>query len=212
MKLYQLPYSHYSAKVKIVLHEKGIPFETPPIAPGWLQSAEWRAINPLGKVPYLEHEGFGIGESEVIAEYLEEAFPLPAMLPVEPRRRAESRWLSRFHDLYLGPQLSILYFALSDGRAGQPGFSAEVDRLYELLAILEARIAPSPFFFGERFGLADASYCLSYQYVLMLAAAHGRPLAEATDIPRLSAWFAAVRGRPSVAGVLAAAEAALAGG
>lgn len=212
MKLYQLPHSHYSAKVKIVLAEKGIPCEAPAIDPAWLRSAEWLAVNPLGKVPYLEHDGFGIGESEVIVEYLEEAFPQPAMLPADPRRRAESRWLSRFHDLYLGPQLTTLYFALSDGRAGQPGFAAEVDRLFELLAILESRIAPDPFFFGDIFGLADASYCLSYRYVLMLAAAHGRPVDEAAVMPRLSRWFSAVRGRPAVAAVLAAAEAALAGG
>ena len=211
MKLYQLPYSHYSAKVKIVLNEKGIVFDMPDLAPSWLKSDEWLTINPLGKVPYLEHDGFGIGESEVIVEYLEEVFPQPAMLPVDPRQRAESRWLSRFHDLYLGPQLSTLYFALSDGRAQQPDFAVEVDRLYQLLDILESRISPSPFFFGVNFGLADASYCLSYKYILMLSTAHGRPVDPAKVIPKLGDWFAHASQRPSVAAVIAAAEAALAG-
>lgn len=211
IKLYQLPYSHYSAKVKIVLLEKDIPFESPLLTAEWMKSKEWFTLNPLGKVPFLQDGDFEIGESEVIVEYLEEAYPLPKMLPDESQQRAYSRWLSRFHDLYLGPQLSTLYFALSDGRAGRPEFGVEVDRLYELLAILESRIEPSPFFLGEQFTLADASYCLSYIYILMLSGAHQRPVSETRDIPKLSQWFSAVHNRKSVAPILAAAKAALAG-
>ncbi len=209
--LYQLPYSHYSAKVKIVLNEKGIAFDSPLLTPEWMKSSEWLALNPLGKVPFLQDGDFSLGESEVIVEYLEEAYPAPALLPKDIRQRAESRWLSRFHDLYLGPQLSTLYFALSDGRAGRPEFMQEVDRLHELLTMLEARIEPAPYFLGEQFTLADASYCLSYVYVVMLAAAHQKPVDESREIPKLSRWFALASQRPSVAPVLATAKAALSG-
>jgi glutathione S-transferase len=209
MKLFQFPYSHYSAKVKIVLLEKGLSFEAPDLAWNDLKSPEYLAINPLGKVPFLQDGDFGIGESEVIVEYLEDRYPQRPLLPATPEGRARSRWLSRFHDLYLGPQLSTLYFALSDGRAGRPDFACEVDRLHELVALLERQLDPAPYFLGARFTLADASFALSWRYVGMLSAAHGKAVTE-TATPRLAAWFAAIRERPAVASVLATAEASLA--
>ena len=211
IKLFQLPYSHYSAKVKIALLEKGLPYEAPVLEAGYTRSAEYLARNPLGKVPYLVDGEFGVGESEVIVEYLEERYPDPPLLPRSIEGRARSRWLSRFHDLYLGPQLSTLYFALSDGRAGTPAFAPEVDRFVELVGLLESHVDPAPYFLGAEFTLADASYALSYHYVVTLGAAHGRPLGPA-DMPKLTGWFAAGSARPSVAKVLDAAKVALAGG
>lgn len=210
MKLYQFPISHYSSKVHIVLLEKGLSFEAPPLTWAFLKSPEFLAMNPLGKVPFLQDGGFGIGESEVIVEYLEERYPKPAMLPTTIEARARSRWLSRFHDLYLGPQLSTLYFALSDGRVGQPGFEVEVERLHQLIALLEAQIDPSPYLMGSQFTLADASFAVSFLYIGMLSNAHGKPV-EKHAMPRLVSWFDAVKTRPSVSTVLAATTAALAG-
>ncbi|MBK1684476.1 glutathione S-transferase family protein [Rhodoferax fermentans] len=209
MKLYQFPVSHYSAKVHITMLEKGLKFEAPELSWAYLKSPEFLAINPMGKVPFLQDGDFGIGESEVIVEYLEERYPQPALLPAGIEARARCRWLSRFHDMYLGPQLSTLYFALSDGRAAQPAFQVEVDRLHQLIAILEGQIAPAPFFLGQQFTLADASYAVSYLYIGKLSSAHGKPVAPSA-MPRLAAWFDAVKSRPSVAPVLAATEAALA--
>lgn len=211
MKLFQLPYSHYSAKVKIALHEKGLAYEAPAIDAGYTRSPEFLALNPLGKVPFLVDGDVSVGESEVIVEYLEDRYPARPLLPSTVAGRARSRWLSRFHDLYLGPQLTTLYFALSDGRAGRPDFAPEVDRLVELVGLLEAEVDQKPYLLGEAFTLADASYCLSYHYIVTLSAAHGRPLGDG-DMPKLAAWFAAASQRESVARVLDAAKKALAGG
>ena len=211
MRLFQYPFSHNCAKVKIALLEKGLAFETPPVDSALLRSPEFLARNPLGKVPVLEDGDFAIGESEVIVEYLEERYPQPPLLPPTIEGRARSRWFSRFHDLYLGPQLSTLFFALSDGRAGTPAFAVEVDRLVALVALLEAQIDPNPFFLGAQFTLADAPYVLSYHFIETLSAAHGRPL-TAAEMPRLARWFAAASARPSAAAVRAEAKAALGGG
>ena len=211
IRLYQYPFSHNCAKVKIALLEKGLAFEAPQVDNMLLRSAAFLALNPLGKVPVLEDGAFAIGESEVIVEYLEDRYPNPPLLPQSAEGRARSRWYSRFHDLYLGPQLSTLYFALSDGRAGLPEFSVEVDRLFELVALLEAQIDPQPYLLGAQFTLADAPFVLSYHFIEILSAAHGRPL-TAADMPRLARWFAVASLRPSAARVLAEAKAALAGG
>ncbi len=208
MKLYQFPLSHYSAKVKIVLLEKGLKFAEPAIPGGGLKSPEFLAINPLGKIPFLQDGSFGIGESEVIVEYLEDRYPQPPLLPPDPEGRARSRWLSRFNDLYLAPQLTVFYRALADGRASQPEFAVEVDRLHQLVTVLEGQINPAPYFCGEQFTLADAALALPTFYVGLLSGLVGKPVAAA-DMPKLAAWFTAVKERPSVAQVLALAEAAL---
>lgn len=209
MKLFQLPYSHYSSKVKIALFEKGLAFDAPPLTAGYQKSPEYLALNPLGKVPFLQDGDFGIGESEVIVEYLEEQYPQPPLLPSAPQDRARSRWLSRFHDLYLAPQLTTLYAALYDGRVGKPEFAVEVERLHELVAMLESHIQPAPYLLGSQFSLADASFALSYWYIGLLSKAHGKPVLDA-DIPRLAAWFTAIQQRASVASVLKEAELSLA--
>ncbi|MEI8254926.1 MAG: glutathione S-transferase family protein [Deltaproteobacteria bacterium] len=208
MKLYHLPYSHHCAKVRITLIEKGIAHELPPLPGGSTQSPEFLAQNPLGKVPLLVDGDLALAESEVIVEYLEETCPEPAMLPRGAADRARSRWLSRFHDLYFGKQLSALYVALNQGRRDDPAMTAEVNELFRLTDVLETSIRPAPFFFGASFGIADASFALSVLYLKMLTEAYGRPL-PAERAPRLMAWFEAVSLRPSVALVIADCKTAL---
>ncbi len=80
----------YCARVRIVLGEKSIPWESFEIdladRPGWLYEK-----NPKGKVPVLEEDGFVLPESHVIMEYLEERYPEPALLPADPAERALAR-------------------------------------------------------------------------------------------------------------------------
>ena len=75
--LYDADRCPYCARVRIVLAEKGIEYETVVIdladRPDWLYEK-----NPLGKVPVLEEDAFVLPESEVIMEYLEERYPEPA--------------------------------------------------------------------------------------------------------------------------------------
>jgi len=211
MLLYQLPYSHHCSKVRIVAIEKGLPLDMPPIPGGTTRSPEFLALNPLGQVPFLVDGDVRLGESEVIVEYLEDRSPEPAMLPERPDQRAYSRWLSRFHDLYVARQLSTLYFALSAGRVDDPAMQKDVDELMRLLDLLEARVHPQPYFLGERFCLCDAAHALSFQYVKQLTSAYHRPLPP-DRLPGLSTWFAEVSTRPSVARVIADCLVALGAG
>lgn len=207
MKLYQLPYSHHCAKVRVTLLEKGLTHELPPLPGGSTRSPEFLALSPLGKVPVLVAGDTVIAESEVIVEYLEEIAPSPVMLPRGAAQRARSRGLTRFHDLYFGKQLSALFFGLA--RKGDPAMDAELDEMERLTALLEGWIEPEPYFFGAAFGIADATYALSVYYLGYLSNAFGR--ADALSrAPKLMRSFDAARGRRSVAAVIADCEAALA--
>jgi glutathione S-transferase len=94
IRLYTHPFSIVPWRVRIALHDKGIQYElvetdlhTKTATP------EFLALNPFAQIPVLEDEGFVIAESMAILEYLEEKYPVPALLPRDIRLRATARKL-----------------------------------------------------------------------------------------------------------------------
>jgi glutathione S-transferase len=61
---------------------------------GDTKTPDYLAQTITGRVPALVHDGFGIGESSAIVEYLEEAFPERPVLPRDLRERARFRQLA----------------------------------------------------------------------------------------------------------------------
>lgn len=80
-------------KVRIVLAEKSLDFESRPvsIAAGEQHAPGYLALNPNGLVPTLVDDGTVLCESTVINEYLEDRTPVPALRPAEPLGRARMR-------------------------------------------------------------------------------------------------------------------------
>ena len=121
MKLYDAPRCPYCARVRIVLAEKGVEYETIEInlrdRPGWLYE-----LNESGKVPVLD-DGHVLPESAVIMEYLDDRHPEQPLLPADPVARAEARLrVFRFDEL-LGDD----YYAFRRGEQ-----NALADRLESL--------------------------------------------------------------------------------
>lgn len=100
--------SLYCAKLRILLRHKELQWEELP-PPGGYGSEEYKQLVPAGNLPALEHSGFLLSDSEAIAEYLNEVFPEPQMLPSDPLERAKIRERSRFHDTRLEPALRALF-------------------------------------------------------------------------------------------------------
>lgn len=97
LMLYNYFRSSTSYRARIALEVKKLSFEYKPIHllnnGGEQHSAEYRALNPMGGVPTLVHETNGekrvIGQSIVICEYLDEAFPQSYQLfPKDPYKKA----------------------------------------------------------------------------------------------------------------------------
>lgn len=97
--------SPFTSRIRMQLYAKEVPFETRPTAPG---TPELQRMNPLGKMPVLEHDSFFLPESAVIAEYLEDAFPSPSLRGAPGQDRARMRLVARTVDLYLGGVGDIL--------------------------------------------------------------------------------------------------------
>lgn len=182
LTLYDAPRCPYCARVRIVLAEKAVPFETVVVdlddRPGWIVEKN----PPAGRVPVLEEGGWLLPESAVIGEYLEERFPEPALLPPDPGERAAARLLvHRFDDL------SRPYYALRRGEAGAAGALADA------LAWLDRLLAGAPYLTGSSFGLADVAYV---PWVI-----RARDLLDVSlgPAPGVARWLERLAERPSVA-------------
>ena len=83
LRLVDAPRCPYCARVRIALAEKGIAHEAVVIdledRPAWVYE-----LNPTGRVPVLESDGWALPESAVINEFLEERYPEPPLLPPTP--------------------------------------------------------------------------------------------------------------------------------
>ena len=81
--LYEHPLSPYAQKNKIALREKGVAFDV--VTPDGMGSGggggAWLAANPRAEVPTLVDGETAVFDSTIIQDYIEERWPLPALLP-----------------------------------------------------------------------------------------------------------------------------------
>ena len=179
--LYDADRCPYCARVRIVLAEKAIPYETTVIdladRPPWLYEK-----NPAGRVPVLEEDGLCIPESAVIMELLEERFPEPALLPPDAVDRALVRlavW--RFDD-----DFSRDYYP---ARRGDDGAS---ERFASRVEALDARLSSSPYLVGSSYSLADIAW---FPWLPRAEASLG---VRVEDYPAIEAWIERLAERPAI--------------
>ena len=103
LTLYHFPSSVCAAKVRLVLQEKELPWESRiiEILKGEQFQPWYVALNPNAVVPTLVHDGEAICESAVICEYLDDAFPEPSMRPSDLVDRSVMRIWSSDVDTYM---------------------------------------------------------------------------------------------------------------
>ena len=80
------PISNYYNKVKLALLEKGVPFQEEHVMTGSQEEAVLSA-SPLGKIPFIRTPQGALCESQVIVDWIEAAYPQPALVPAEPARK-----------------------------------------------------------------------------------------------------------------------------
>ena len=160
LKLYAVPISLYCAKLRIVLRHKQLDWkELPP--PGGYGSEEYKSLVSAGNLPALDHDGLILGDSEAIAEYLNEAFPEPEMLPGTIEQRAKVRALSRFHDTRLEPALRALFPHLGSAERDKDAVSKLWIILGERLAQCTALLPDAP----RELTLGDCGYPITCTWI-----------------------------------------------
>lgn len=97
LRLYYMPLSPFSRKIRLVLAEKRLDVELVVEYP-WERRLDYLRQNPSGKVPMLKDDGLVLADSAAIFEYLEEVYPAVPLLPVDAPGRAEARRLAAWFD------------------------------------------------------------------------------------------------------------------
>lgn len=167
IQLHGRPLSNYYNKVKMVLLEKGIPFEEVFVGTGSRDEAVL-AASPLGKIPYLKVDGTPLCESQVMVDYLEAAYPQPALLPADALAAAKVRELVNFIELHLELVARELYAQAFFGGQVPAETQARVRAQLERNIPAFQRLARfAPYVAGEHFTLADASAWVSLPLIAM---------------------------------------------
>lgn len=208
------PLSNYHNKVKLVLLEKGLPFEEKLVKPG--SDSARHGGSPLGKVPYLETPQGTLCESQVIVDWIEHAQPNPPLLPADPWAAAKLRELTTCLELHLELATRQLYPQAFFKTPLPEKFVERVrPQIDQGLAAFVQLARFGPHVGGAEFTLAD---CAAYVHLPLVAMAtrlvYGSDLLAAAGID-WKAYVKQVEQRPSAQRVSAerkAAQQALSGG
>lgn len=194
-------------RVRIALSEKQLPYESHVVTLDDVGD-EVPRLNPKGEVPVLVVGDCVIYEDGVIAEYLEDRFPRPALYPEEPGRRARARLLVDWVDAeLLSPVRGLERAHVAEGLAGEPTDPEHESELHRIQGCLRTlggvlRRHPDGFLLGD-FGIVDI---FSAPLVVDLDAIGVRR----DELPHVVAeWVDRLRDRPSVAQETEAREAVL---
>ena len=146
--LFSLPNCLDSHRTRIVIKEKEISAEVHEVDTNKIPD-EIKVISPYDQYPSLVDRELILQNSRVIIEYLDERFPHPPLLPVDPISRAkfrlalneiEQHWYVKYNELYIGEVLDMKF----------------VDEIKNYLLEIAPMIKNS-FFMSDDFGLVDCS-------------------------------------------------------
>lgn len=202
--LYHLPLSPYSRKVRLVLAEKRLPFEMR-VEKVWERRTEYLELNPANQVPTLiEENGLVVPDSNVICEYIEEAYPDPPLLGRTMGERVEIRRLVAWFDGRFADEVSrnllgekfmkrLMGLGSADAGALRAGYTNLKHHLLYVGWLAENR----KWLAGSHLSLADFA-----------AAGHLSALDFAGDVdwslsPPAREWYARLKSRPSFRALLA---------
>ena len=198
LKLCGFHISNYHNKVRIVLLEKGIPFEEDAgCQPS--QQDEFLARTPIGKVPFLELDGGRrLSESEVIFEYLEDAYPQKPLLPKDPFERAKVRELVKFIELHLELVARRLYGELFFKRppVSEEAKAAVGKDLAKGVRALKQLVKFEPYIAGKALTVAD---CAAFVHlpIVSLVGKHGFGRDFLDQLPQLKPYLKMLDERPA---------------
>ncbi len=149
-------YTHPMSRGRIarwMLEEVGEPYETRIVEYGpEMKGPEYRAINPMGKVPALVHDGRVVTEVVAILGYLAEAFPQAGLIPED--RASFWRWM-----FFTAGPLEYAVVNRSMGWEAEPDKRGRIGygSFDDVVATLTAHFAGRDYAVGDRFSVVDVA-------------------------------------------------------
>ncbi|MEL6794294.1 MAG: glutathione S-transferase family protein [Pseudomonadota bacterium] len=203
-RLFHMPLSPFSRKVRLAMGEKKIEAELVEERP-WERRVDFLRMNPAGAVPvFIDEDGTVLSDSGAICEYLEETGPSPRLLPSDPVDRAEARRLVAWFDdkFHREVTMNLVYERVNKRlmKAGYPDSAfvkAGAKNVKYHLEYIGWLIEGRNWMAGDELSLADFA-----------AAAHLSCLDYCGDCPwdvapGAKEWYARVKSRPAFRTLLA---------
>jgi glutathione S-transferase len=203
--VYGFPVSTYVNIVRLVLTQKGVPFDFHNLEPE-MGGTSHLALHPFNRVPILRHGDFTLYETAAIAVYVDEAFDGPPLQPTDVRKRARmNQWISALNGYYY----PYIAFHLGHERLIYPVLGVEPDE--KIVAVALPKIAVGldvmerelehghAYLVGNQLTLADF-FMLPTMTTLSLTPEGGEMLAAK---PRIAAWRARMDALPAAVEVRA---------
>ena len=158
--LYEHPLSPYAQKVKLALLTKSIPFSLVNLAMMTdTQRAEFAAWNPRAEVPVLVDDGFAIYDSTIILEYIEDRWPEPPLLPLEPQARARVRIIEEAMDTHFESNTwglsEVKHFGRASGSLANTLSAFGHNEIRQWFSWLDHQLGNDPYFNGSHVGWGD---------------------------------------------------------
>ncbi len=199
IKLYDFQSSPNCQRVKIVLEEKKLPYQTVPtdLKKKEQKKVDFLKLNPYGKVPVIIDGETVLYESCIINEYLEEKYPEPHLMPKDPAKRAKIRILIDYGMNHLdGPYRKVRMETVKEEKErNQQALEEGKKELKDLLIRFEDELGDQPYLAGD-FSLVDAALIPRFNRIAEWG------LLSDPALPRLSQWYKRMTERPSVKVIL----------
>jgi glutathione S-transferase len=197
IKLYDFLPCPFGQKVRIILAEKGLSYELIQIdlTQGEQRKPEFLRLNPFGRVPVLIDEDITVYDSTIIAEYLEDEYPEPPLLPAigSSALRARARTWEDFADTSFTAQVGQLM-----GEMGKPEGDREPARLQRSQRSIERVLdflnheLQGQEFLAQQFSVADIAF------VPRLVVLKDLGLEPGQNRANVEAWLNRMVDRPSI--------------
>ena len=173
LTLYYTPQTRATG-VRILLEELGAAYELHVLnqRKDEQHSPDFRAVNPLGKVPAIQHDGAVVTEQVAIYIYLADAFPERALAPAigDKLRGPYLRWLA-FYGSAFEPAMVDHHLGHAPGPATMSPYGS-YDAVVDALA---GQLEQGPFMLGERFSAADVLWGTALGWMLQFKLLPDRP-------------------------------------
>jgi glutathione S-transferase len=162
---FHAPHSR-SSVTRAMLEELGVPFDLVALdlQRNEQRSDEYLAINPMGKVPALRHEGVLVTEQPAILMYLADLYPEknPAPPVDDPLRGAYLRWM-----VFYGSCFEPAIMDLSQKREPMAQMACAYGDYDSVMRTIAAQLEQGPWLLGERFTAADVLWGGALNYGMM---------------------------------------------
>ncbi len=187
--LFHAPQSR-SAGALVLLEELGADYELHvlDLKKGEQRQPAYLAINPMGKVPPIRHEGVLVSEQGAVYAYLADLYPEAGITPAigDAVRGPYLRWL-----FYYGSSFEPALIDRSLKREPAPPSTSPYGDYETMLKTLTDQLAAGPYLLGERFTAADVLWGSALRWTTMFK------LVPETDV--VTAYIARVTSRPAFA-------------